>query len=98
MQKPLVNTLIKTRVKIKSRRKEDESRLLQFINYLNRNYLPNSFYYEDGFLYGKYYILGNITNSCNQFIETIDWCVFVLKGAISEDDKYNLIANGNYAN
>lgn len=90
-------TLIKMRVKVKTRRQEDERRILQFVNYLNRNYLPNSYYYEDGFLYGEHYILGNLTNSGKQFIETLDWCVLIFKEAISEDDKYNLISTGNHS-
>jgi hypothetical protein len=86
--------LIKMKAKIKNRRQDDERRILQYVNYLNRNYLPNAYYHEDGTLFGEYYFLGTITNSRDQFIETLMFCTSIFKSAIIEDDRFNLISFG----
>jgi hypothetical protein len=86
--------LIKMKAKIKSRRQDDEKRILQYVNHLNRNYLPNSYYHEDGNLFGEYYLLGVITNSREQFLDTLSFCISAFKEAIHEDDRYNLISVG----
>lgn len=84
--------LTKMTAKIKNRRRDEEARIFQYVNYLNRNYLPNAYYYEDGKLFGEYYTLGSITNSRTQFYDTLNFCVGTFKDAIQSDDRYNLIS------
>jgi hypothetical protein len=83
---------IKMKKKIKSRRLDDDKKILMLINSMNRSFYPNAYYYEEGHIYADCYQFLEITSIKDNITNLIDQCVCSFTQALDENDVYRLVA------
>jgi len=87
--------LIKMRKKIKTRRQDDQKKVLLLVNEMNRTFLPNSYYYDDGHIYAESYQYLDRNGSKDKIVELISICTDAFATAIEECDNFGLISQSS---
>ena len=83
---------IKMRKKIKTRRIEDNKKVLLLVNDMNKTFRPNCFYFDDEHIYGECYQYLELSGYKDTITGLIELCVLSFMSAIDANDQYQLIA------